>query len=380
MNERYNERNKVRTEEYKKEEQKNKKFTSTPFTDTAFGKTVAKQIAFLCVLILLLFSSCDRRELTYYEVSEISIYVDWSLSGLDANESKYGATAMFYPQDGSEPKLFLMGDRASATVRLPEGIYNVILFNRSYGDFGNIAFRGIEHYETLEAYARKVETRMDESTRTETRTIIGSPEALAVATLEGFTVTEDMLGNYGQTTNGRSAHSTEEEVPEASFILRLTPKKLTREVVATLHISGLNNIRSAKCRLDGVSESVFLASGNYSGTTVTQEFVPATPEFTPGSPFDGTLTGIFEVFGSGLTDTHNLHLEANLVDGTTTFTGDYDNVEVSEKEDGNGAITIHVEVITDKIPDVKPDGGSGSGFDVDVDGWGDDVNTDIPLQ
>lgn len=64
----------------------------------------------------------------------------------------------------------------------------------------------------------------------------------------------------------------------------------------------------------------------------------------------------------------------------TVFEGDYDNVRVTEKDNGEGVITIYVEATTDKIPDVKPEGGSNSGFDVDVDGWGDEVDTDIPIE
>ena len=64
---------------------------------------------FLCLLCCLsFFSGCDRRELTYYLESEIELYVDWSHSGLDREEEDYGATAIFYPQDGSEPKVILM--------------------------------------------------------------------------------------------------------------------------------------------------------------------------------------------------------------------------------------------------------------------------------
>lgn len=353
---------------------------------TAGNKELRRRDALhiLCGLTILpifvwMLSSCERRDLTYYEVSEINLYVDWSQSGLDSEEGRYGATAVFYPTDGGEPSVFPMGERSAETIRLTEGVYNVILFNRSFNDFGNISFRGTDRYETLEAYARKMETRVDEITRQETRTIIGSPDELAVATMEGLTVTEDMLGNYSKTPYGRTSRNAGEEPADDLYTLRLTPKKLTREVVAVLHITGLNNIRSAKCRLDGVSESVFLASGRYSGHTVTQEFIPSNPEFTPGSPFDGTLTGTFEVFGSNLAGNHNLRLEALLVDGETTFTGNYDDAKVTEKDNGEGAITIHVEVTTDKIPDVKPEDGSDSGFDVDVDGWGNDINTDIPI-
>lgn len=338
---------------------------------------------FLCLVLLclvVLFTGCERRALTYYEVTELHILVDWSQSGLAAEEENYGSTILFYPRDGGTPHIFQMGERTGETVRLPMGTYDAIIFNRSFNDFSNIAFRG-DSYETLEAYARKVETRVDEVTRVETRTIISSPDELAVATLEGFIVTEDMLGNYSQTTYGRTAASrTAEEETDEIYTLRFVPKKLTRKVAAVLHIEGLNNIRSATCRLSGVAESIFLATGRTSANTVTQEFEPSNPEFYPGSPFNGTLSCHFEVFGLNYVDNNNLYLEALLVDGKTEFTGDCTNVKITENEDGTGVITLTLKAdATEKVPDVKPEGGSDSGFDVDVDGWGDDIHTDIPI-
>lgn len=323
--------------------------------------------------------SCERRDLTYYEVSEITLTADWNDSGLDDKEQKYGATAVFYPRNGGEPKIFMMGDRSGDAVRLPMGVYDIIVFNRSFNDFSNIAFRG-NSYETLEAYARKVETRVDKKTRVETRTIISSPDELAAATLKGFTVTEDMLGNYSQTTYGRTAPSrSSEETPDGLYHLHFVPKKLTREVSAVLHIEGLNNIRSATCRLGGVAESIFLATGKTSANTVTQEFTPSNPEFSPGSPFNGTLSCEFEIFGLNVIDNNNLHLDALLVDGKTEFEGDCTNVKITENDDGTGSVTLILEASTEKVPDVKPEGGAGSGFDVDVDGWGNEINTDIPI-
>ena len=143
------------------------------------------QLLFFCLLcVSILLVSCERRDLTYYEVSEITLTADWNDSGLDDKEQKYGATAVFYPRNGGEPKIFMMGDRSGDAVRLPMGVYDIIVFNRSFNDFSNIAFRG-NSYETLEAYARKVETRVDKKTRVETRTIISSPDELAAATLKG---------------------------------------------------------------------------------------------------------------------------------------------------------------------------------------------------
>lgn len=340
---------------------------------TCFSYFLLSVLLFLC----LTFSGCDRRELTYYESAEITLAVDWSKSGLaDEEGAARGATAVFYPTDGGEPQIFLMGNYSHEAVRLPEGVYNVILFNRSFTDFSNIAFRGNNGYETLEAYNKHIETRTDGEG--ETRTVTGSPEKLASAAVEGFRVTEDMLGNYSQTTYGRTTFSATADDDRCT--LHLVPEKRTCEVIAVIRVEGLNNIRSATCRLDGISESVFLATGKVSGQTVSQEFPLGHPAFDEGSPFNGTLTGTFNVFGIDFTDTHHLHLEAKLVDGKAVFTGDYDDVKVTQKDNGEGIITIYVEATTGKIPDVKPEGGGGSGFDVDVGGWGDEVNTDVPLE
>ena len=93
----------------------------------------------LCLLLLLV--GCERRDLTYYETAEITLTVDWSQSGLDnIDEAAHGATAIFYPIDGGDPKIFLMGNYSEETVRLQQGVYNVILFNRSFTDFSNISF------------------------------------------------------------------------------------------------------------------------------------------------------------------------------------------------------------------------------------------------
>ena len=42
------------------------------------------QLLFFCLLcVSILLVSCERRDLTYYEVSEITLTADWNDSGLD---------------------------------------------------------------------------------------------------------------------------------------------------------------------------------------------------------------------------------------------------------------------------------------------------------
>ena len=129
--------------------------------------------------------ACNRRELTYSPEATITISADWSQSGLNEKEQDYGATAIFYPTDGSTPFLALMGDRTYKTLCLKEGCYNVVLFNRSFDDFGNLCFRGEENYQTLEAYVKKMEIRNESSSE---RIIMESPDELAADYIEAESI------------------------------------------------------------------------------------------------------------------------------------------------------------------------------------------------
>ena len=316
---------------------------------------------------LLLLTACDRRELTYYTESEISVTVDWSSAGLEADKD-YGATLLIYPQDGSTPRTVLMGERGHTTVRLAPGRYDAVVFNRSFDDFGAVAFRGQEALETFEAYARKVETRAG------TRVIISSPEKLATATVLNFEVTEDMLGNYAP------AASRTTSCPVGKCQLTFTPLPLTSEVKVNLNVKGLSNVREAHCTLQGISLSKFMYSGCTGDEMGGQEFTVGNPTFTPGSLTEGMLTGTINTFGLEEGVPHEVELEVLLVDGKTVVTQTLTNVSIREDTDDNGSLVLYLEASSpDPLPDVKPEGGSDSGFDADVGGWDDEVNTEIPV-
>ncbi|MDC1973233.1 DUF5119 domain-containing protein [Bacteroides uniformis] len=137
--------------------------------------------------------ACSHREQVYSLETEIMISADWSRSGLNEKEQDYGATTVFYPTDGSSPIMVLMGDRTYKTVYLKEGRYDVVLFNRSFDDFGNLGFRGEDAYRTLEAHATNVVTKDVPSTEI---IIMDSPDELAADCMESFEVTPGMSGNY----------------------------------------------------------------------------------------------------------------------------------------------------------------------------------------
>lgn len=295
-------------------------------------------------------SACERRELTYPDGVQIAITADWSKAGLGEQENRYGATAIFYPTDGGTPVTVLMGDRNYQTVHMKKGRYNVILFNRSFEDFGGIAFRGIDAHHRLEAYAKNTQTKETDGGKV----AIDSPDGLAADCVEGF------------------------EVIEKNCLLNFAPAKMTKEITATIHIKGMNNISNATCTLSGVSESVFLASGKVSERTMTQQFELGNPVYLPGSKTEGRMSATFSVFGFDENITHDLHFKALLVDGKTEFEEDLNDIKVNVKEVGEGIVHITIEVVCgETVPTVRPEGSSG--MDADVNDWTKEDNTDINI-
>lgn len=316
--------------------------------------------------LLLLLGACERRELTYFSESEISVAVDWARAGLEA-EKDYGATLIVYPQEGTKPYIVLMGEREGTTVRLPSGRYDAVIFNRSFDDFGALAFRNWQTRETFEAYARKVETR------SQTRVIVSSPERLA-GTRTSFVVTEDMLGNYAPTRSDNPGCSQEK------CLIRLMPLPLTCEVKVILKVKGLNNVRAAKCILQGVPLSIYMYSGQPGNDTGGQEFSAGDPVFAPGTLSDGTLTGTINTFGLQKDVLYELKIKALLVDGKTVIEQTMTNVVPKEETDEQGNPVFLLEVnVPNPFPDVKPEGSTDSGFDAEVDDWDKEENVDIEI-
>ena len=194
---------------------------------------------------------------------------------------------------------------------------------------------------------------------------------LAADCVEGFEVTSDMLGNYG----GSPTRSTDN--PSACRLC-FTPRKLTTEITATIHIKGMNNIRSATCTLGGVSESVFLATGRASERTMTQQFGLDKKDYLPGSQTEGTMSATFSVFGFDEGIPHEVHFKAQLVDGKTEFVEELDDIKVNVSEDSEGTVRITIDVTCgETIPTVKPEGSSD--MDAEVDGWDEEENKDIDI-
>lgn len=347
------------------------------------GKRAALCSLYRLLIACCILCGCDRRDITYYMESEITLLADWSDARLET--ATEGSTTLFFPRTGGAGyKTVLMGNRNREVARLPEGCYDAVIFNRSFGDFSSVSFRG-DTYATLEAYLSKVETRTDPDTRVTTRVVTASPERLAADRAECFTVSEAMLGNYSpealERNRNRASVPADNGAGADPYTLRFHPLPLTQKIRVAVHIEGLNNVRTALCTLDGVPESIFLATGLPSGRYVSQQFMLENPVFDEGSVFDGSMTGEFNVFGFDTAITHGLHFKAGLVDGKTVYEQRFDDIDFTTAApmEVSGEIVIHITLSVGRIDDVKPEGGSDSGFGAEVEGWGDVEDCDVDM-
>ena len=140
----------------------------------------------------------------------------------------------------------------------------------------------------------------------------------------------------------------------------------------------MNNIRKATCTLDGIAESIFLASRQNSEKTVTQVLRLSNPIYDSGSVIEGTLSTTISVFGFDVEIPHNLHLKAKLVDGKTIFEESFNDLAIRRLDEEDGTMSVFIDMACEKtVPNVKTEGSSG--FDADVDKWNDEVNSDIDI-
>lgn len=335
---------------------------------------VALRRAWLLLLLLQL-CSCERRPMVEPEESvayaEISVRFDWALARMNPT----GMTAIFYPTDGGKAVVHKTGDNPS-TVRLRPGTYHVVGFNYSFDEFDGILFRGTDRYETIEAYAQPLP---DLTTRAGTAVtdVVAHPDVLATDYREAFDVTPEMVAQ----TNATRA---------AAAQVVLTPLRVTAPGYVTIHLKGLNYIRSANGVITGLSRSVFLAGRQPSTLPCALAFGFTRPTYYSGSKVNGTLEGTFTTFGmlppqvadarygllfsSVLTDKEQTPFEQRF-DVTGAIRQEMDvnlNILLRLNLELGMSQTPGDDTPTIEVPKVEPE--VGGAFDVDVSGWGDEEN------
>ncbi len=342
--------------------------------------------------LLLVLGSCTHKELCLYHAHDarVSVLADWSKF---TKETPTGMTVMMYPQDGGEAVKQHTNTISHATMHLPEGTYNSIIINQSADEFGSMEFKGMDSYGTAAVYTKSTKSSWYHS-KADNEEVAVEPEWLATDRIESLGVTAEMVESTGVQVLSRSSDNG-----DLGYVLGShTPMNIVNTINITVHLKGFQNYLDARASLDGLAAGYIFSTGRPTGTTVTQLIEGWRKEKDRNDPTRGTISATMTCFG--LPDGHGATAEENtmtlwllLADNKPEsmmeftfkvgdkFVYEYDSdVDVDVNVDLKIGMTLELEIeIEDPLPDVKPENGASSGFDVTVDGWGDVEEIDVIL-
>ena len=338
-----------------------------------------KGLAKLSLWILLtLLVSCNHHELCYHHphTAQVQVNVDWSEF---VEEQPTGMTVMVYPADGSKPYSSLTHTLDHASFNLPEGMYHTLVFNQSVSEFGSLEFRQMEAYDKAEVVSSTEDSRWYEA-RAEGGRVVRQSEWIAIHREESKSVTRQMVEELRPEGKYRTGDA-------GGYVLsNLVPHNIIYTIHVRVYIEGIYNLRSARASLGGLAEGYWLGKGKPTANKVTHLLEEWKMTLNEEDPTKGFIEAQITCFGlpdghQGKPEENELMLSLLLVDNKTILDFPFqvgDKFEASIEEDVRLQLNLTLEVvISTPLPDVEPEGGSGSGFSATVDDWGEEEKIDI---
>ncbi len=337
--------------------------------------SVNSRILMTLLMIALIFSSCDtRREILPDKRMELTINIDWS----ELSSKPLVTSILLYNRDQSSV-IVHQTNYSTTTVMLDAGVYDLICFNESIGAHENIEFRGVDSYQTIEAYAQHFTVTEGYEVEAEEQTI-REPSVLAVDRYENLVIERDYSESYSKVVNLR---------PE-SIISTLDLK------VNFKGLDNLSNVNLSSAAISGMAEGILLSTGAPNGSKGVNYFYFGPKSYDLGSLENGHLRGTLRCFGpaqgvtrSGAENIVTLFLK--LRNGTDYLTDQGERVtrDVTQSMVYDSSLKLHINLELGLgesgdplivIPYVEDsEGGKQTGFDAEIEDWGDEDITDIPI-
>lgn len=328
-------------------------------------------------MLLLVLTSCNHKELClhYPHKAKIRINVDWTQF---PEEQPTGMTVMTYSKAGAAPQIYLSNTLDYVYVNLEEGVHHTLVFNQSVSEFGSFIFQDMDKWEKAEVVAANVSSRWYEG-RSEGERVATEPEWLGIDSDGTVEVTAEMA-------EVSSEHMGSKPKKDMEYVVAThVPKNVIYTMHVKVHIpGGAYNLRSARAALSGLSEGVNFSTLRRNNEVVTQLLEEWKLTVDKADPTKGTLDTSFQCFG--LPHDHQRKPEENffllsmlLVDNKTQVDFPFDVGHLFEGDD-HLTLTLYLEVtLPEALPDVKPESGSGSGFDATVEDWGEEMEHDVQM-
>ncbi len=204
-----------------------------------------------------LFMACHRRDLFYENKQYVNLYleVDWSVAFPSENTKPQGMSVWFYPVDGGEPIMKSTNDVDKYRVKIPEGIYDILIFNQTPRELsGSLSFRDVEALGIAEVYSILMANKSWYEQETNKHVNI-QPEYFAAAVYENVEVLAP-INDLGYTTEH------EDEMPVVNQTIKATPLMLTKDVEILVYVKNAASISDVRSVVSGFAEGHTL-NGEY---------------------------------------------------------------------------------------------------------------------
>lgn len=358
-------------------------------------------LRFMTVLVsaLLLLSSCEYKDLCYdhdHTTASMKLNIDWS----EIFETPSGISLMFFPADGGDPITVVSNSTESVDVALPEGEYNILVFNQTISEYESVSFHNMDSWE--DCYVELADG-VAPSWTTRAGNFSREPAELMVGTVQNFGITAYMIASSA--TN--------------PIVIELHPHPILLRTNVVLEVSGIQYARQVRGVITGMAKRFYLTR-NCTGPQTTGFSLP---EWSIDQYKENANNGAFKTdfisFGVpntyyndtdlqhksnyykttrasfNLTDPVYFDLDVLLVDNETIVSKSYQvsdrivlsidlleidvNVGIPFGEDGKPVADPQTNYPIE-LPHVdKPESETGGGFSVSVQDWGEEEVHDVEL-
>lgn len=375
--------------------------------------------ASLVVLLSIILSvvSCNKdldfdfgfKDLCFYHphTAPVKVNVDWN--HFRHLEKPTGMTSYVWA-DNSDQKIarFVSHNLNYITLDLLEGYYHAFVFNQSESEYSTIEFHNLDDFYKAEARVIEVKSSWY-STKLPESKVGAEPEWLAIDCVQNIEVSEEMVAKAeaeylatlpeAQRQQKYNEKNTKAPTKTQNEVGPLVPTSIIKNVDIFIHLENLPYLRSALGALEDMAEGCYISTRTPTENLVTHtigswEVIYHTTESGSVDMMKGALKATLSTFGlpaghSGKPDDNNLYIKLLLVDNETILEHDFPIGDIlADLNDYNGTQLdengkpiwpeIHL-YFPEPLPEVEPVGGGNGGFDVGVDGWGDDIVTILPL-
>lgn len=340
------------------------------------NRRIFHPVSVMLALLLGLSASCTFRPLYIEGETPLKVLVitDWTQLGAVPS----GASINFYPETGKHYWPFLTNSVSKATVSVPSGYHSVMVFNRTADEFGSMTFDGMDQLGTaravLESRLFSWVGRADTIGRT-----VYEPEDLVVGRTDHFYVRSMTEREAELWERGADAVSIGEVVDSVEVV----PLRVPYVGSVSVRVNGIHNIRSVRAYLTGMAGDAYLATRRSGDSLATHVLESWTVRRDEADYTKGSVNASFSCFGlpeqyigSPFETNNKLVIQFKLVDNTTVIQEIRYVGDVADQNEDERTVTFNVSVPVD-LPDVKPEGGSESGFNVGFTDW--EETEEIPI-